>query len=232
MGEFLVLWLEGPLQSWGHNSLFDIRDTLPFPTWSGLCGIICCAMGKGGAQSELLKKLTCYPPLILAFDHDNYGQTVLLDYHGVGGGLNANDPFEVLMIPKTRNGKKPIEVAGNILTWRYALQDSVFCAILRFETDIVQKIASALESPYWQVYLGRKAYTPSAPLLFGQYISEEEALNDVMKTAKAKNLVLRFKVTNGHNDNADDCLLLNDVPLKFGVHKEYASRYVSIFKQQ
>ena len=231
MNEFLVMWLEGALQSWGHNSRFDIRDTLPFPTWSGLCGIICCAMGKGGEQTELLKQLTRYPPHILAFDHRDYGQTVLQDYHGVGGGLHADDPFEVLMIPKTHDGKKPKNVAGNILTWRYALQDSVFCALLRFNTELLAEIVSALERPCWQIYLGRKAYIPSAPLLLGSYVTEEDALNAVKITAKSKDLVLRFYVQDGRDDEADDCLLLNDVPLKFGKHKKYASRYVSIFKQ-
>lgn len=231
MNEFLVMWLEGPLQSWGHNSRFDIRDTLPFPTWSGLCGIICCAMGKGGEQTELLKKLTRYPPQLFAFEHHNYGQTVLQDYHGVGGGLNADDPFEVLMIPKTREGKKPTGVAGNIRTWRYALQDSVFCALQRFDGELSSEIATALERPYWQIYLGRKAYTPSSHVLLGTYPDEGTALSAIKETAKSKDLTLRFKVTDGQDDEADDCILLNDVPLKFGIHKEYASRYVSIFKQ-
>lgn len=42
------MWLEGPLQSWGVNSKYGRRDTLQFPTKSGILGIILCAMGKGG----------------------------------------------------------------------------------------------------------------------------------------------------------------------------------------
>lgn len=54
----LLLWLEGPLQSWGHDSQFDRRDTLPFPTLSGICGMLCAALGAGGPQTELLSRLS------------------------------------------------------------------------------------------------------------------------------------------------------------------------------
>lgn len=33
---YLLLWLEGPLQAWGHDSKFGVRDTLNFPTRSGI----------------------------------------------------------------------------------------------------------------------------------------------------------------------------------------------------
>ena len=46
----LLLWLEAPLQSWGAGSRYGRRDTLPFPTRSGILGLLCCAMGRGGEQ--------------------------------------------------------------------------------------------------------------------------------------------------------------------------------------
>ena len=50
----LLLWLEAPLQSWGADSRYGRRDTLPFPTRSGILGLLCCAMGRGGEQREWL----------------------------------------------------------------------------------------------------------------------------------------------------------------------------------
>ena len=47
---YLLLWLEGPLQAWGYDSKFGRRDTLPFPTKSGLLGLLCCARGAGGPE--------------------------------------------------------------------------------------------------------------------------------------------------------------------------------------
>ena len=37
----LLLWLEAPLQSWGAGSRYGRRDTLPFPTRSGILGLLC-----------------------------------------------------------------------------------------------------------------------------------------------------------------------------------------------
>ena len=41
----LALVLAGPSQSWGHQSLFTRRNTLPFPTKSGLVGLLAAAEG-------------------------------------------------------------------------------------------------------------------------------------------------------------------------------------------
>lgn len=53
---YLLLWLEGPLQAWGHDSKFGVRNTLNFPTRSGILGLLCCAHGAGGEQREWLEK--------------------------------------------------------------------------------------------------------------------------------------------------------------------------------
>ncbi|HHQ4630405.1 CRISPR-associated protein Cas5 [Aeromonas hydrophila] len=38
---YLLLWLEGPLQSWGHDSRFGRRETLNFSTKSWVLGMVC-----------------------------------------------------------------------------------------------------------------------------------------------------------------------------------------------
>ncbi|MCR6650496.1 MAG: type I-E CRISPR-associated protein Cas5/CasD [Cellvibrionaceae bacterium] len=47
---YLLLWLEAPLQSWGHDSKFGRRDSLDFPTKSGVLGLLCCALGAGASK--------------------------------------------------------------------------------------------------------------------------------------------------------------------------------------
>jgi len=37
---YLLLWLQAPLQSWGYDSKFGRRDTLNFPTKSGVLGLL------------------------------------------------------------------------------------------------------------------------------------------------------------------------------------------------
>ncbi len=62
-----LLWLEAPLQSWGADSRFGRRSTLPFPTRSGIMGLVCCALGKGGEQVEWLAKWGPLKQTIAAF---------------------------------------------------------------------------------------------------------------------------------------------------------------------
>ena len=56
--KYILLWIEAPLQAWGADSKFGRRDTLPFPTKSGVLGLVLCAMGASGPQNELLAKLS------------------------------------------------------------------------------------------------------------------------------------------------------------------------------
>jgi CRISPR system Cascade subunit CasD len=56
--KYLALWLEAPLQSWGSDSKFGRRDTLPFPTKSGIYGLYLAALGAKGKQQELLSNLS------------------------------------------------------------------------------------------------------------------------------------------------------------------------------
>ena len=53
---YLLLWLEAPLQSWGADSKFGRRDTLNFPTKSGVTGLLLCALGvPPGAERIAVK---------------------------------------------------------------------------------------------------------------------------------------------------------------------------------
>ena len=55
--KYILLWIQAPLQAWGVDSKFGRRDTLSFPTKSGILGLVLCAMGASGPQNELLAKL-------------------------------------------------------------------------------------------------------------------------------------------------------------------------------
>ncbi len=59
--QYMLLWLEGPLQSWGGDSKFGVRDTLNFPTRSGILGLICCARGAAGPEVEWLAEMNNLP---------------------------------------------------------------------------------------------------------------------------------------------------------------------------
>src|SRR5205814_6367260 len=51
------LRLEGPLQSWGSRARWDVRDTEPEPTKSGVIGLLGCALGYPLGDTRLETEL-------------------------------------------------------------------------------------------------------------------------------------------------------------------------------
>src|SRR5690625_2252213 len=111
---YLLMWLEGPLQSWGYDSKFGRRDTLDFPTKSGVLGLLCCALGKGGEQKGWLSYWAECELIIEAYalldpaEQRALRQPLLRDFHMVGSGYDDKDPWQSLLIPKKSDGKKAV----------------------------------------------------------------------------------------------------------------------------
>lgn len=227
----LLLWLEAPLQSWGAGSRYGRRDTLPFPTRSGILGLLCCAMGRGGEQRAWLENMKHLPQTVIAFapegrDGKPVRQPVLQDFHMVGGGYDADDPWQDMLIPKKADGKRPVG-AGTKLTYRYYLQDMAFACALAMPEDMEEEIASSLVAPAWPICLGRKSCIPSDRVYRGFFEHEEEALAHAAAIAQEKKRVPVFKVLPGRHEEGD-VLCINDVPVCFGLYKRYEDRTVTV----
>lgn len=228
---YLLLWLEAPLQSWGHDSKFGRRDTLNFPTKSGVMGLLCCALGYGGQQKEFLAEFAPLKQTVLSFVRKNYNgvkidhEPLLRDFHMVGSGYDDKDPWTTLLIPKTADGKKAVG-GGAKMTYRYYLQDSYFAVVLEAPSDKADFIATALQSPVWDLFLGRKSCVPTDLVYRGLFEIEDDAIAEAEKIADEKTLLLDFKVLEGEHDG--EVLTLNDVPLQFGERKIYRDRRVTV----
>ncbi len=55
--------------------------------------------------------------------------------------------------------------AGTVVSRRYYLADAQFLVALEGARAVLEEIAQALSAPRWQVFLGRKSFVPSAPLI-------------------------------------------------------------------
>lgn len=233
---YLLLWFEAPLQSWGADSKFGRRDTLKFPTKSGVLGLVCSALGAGGEQTELLARFASLDMQVISYRKTKANgqkrnkEPLLRDFQTVGNGYDDKDPWQTLLIPKTSDGKKAVG-GGSKLTYRYYLQDAVFAVALQVPTDLAESIAQALQNPNWDIYLGRKNCIPSELVFQGQF-ADFEALNDqAWSFSQAKKLVEDFRVVQGEIDG-DEHLTLNDVPIQFGEHKKYRDRQVTVLYMQ
>lgn len=231
MNPYLLLWLEAPLQAWGHDSKFGRRDSLDFPTKSGVLGMLCCARGAGGEEHDWLSAWADRDMQLEAFVPTNLkGQPLpreplLRDFHMVGSGYDDHDPWQNLMIPKTGEGKKAVG-GGTKMTYRYYLQDMAYAVAMEVPAEQVEETVAALKAPVWDVYLGRKNCVPTEFIFQGLHDNAEAALATGRRLAQAKTRSCALRVMQGEHDG--DVLTLNDVPLQFGQHKQYRDRRVTL----
>lgn len=228
---YLLLWLEAPLQSWGHDSRFGRRDSLDFPTKSGVLGLMCCARGAGGEEREWLAQWTDLDMRVQSYVPQNaqgqaqVRQPLLRDFHMVGSGYDDQDPWQSLLIPKTNEGKKAVG-GGTKMTYRYYLQDMAYAVIMQVPAHSSDELALALASPVWDLYLGRKNCVPTEFIYQGFFPTVEQAQARSQAIAQDKNRALAFEVLQGRHEG--EVLTINDEPVQFGPYKQYRDRQVTV----
>ena len=225
---YLLMWLEGPLQSWGHDSKYGRRETLDFPTKSGVLGLILAALGAGGTQRTRLAQYAKFEMRVLAFPKQQASGVLshtpqLEDFHMVGSGYDEKDPWQSLLIPKTSEGKKAVG-GGTKLTYRYYVQDMAYAVWLHVPHDQVDDIVASLKAPKWDLSLGRKSCVPTEMIYQGTFDNAQQAQAYAEEMARAKQRSLHFTVHEGVQEEHDKLLTLNDVPVQFGDNKQYRDR--------
>ena len=230
MTRFLYMRLSGPMQSWGSNSLFWHRGTEFFPTKSGVLGLLFCAMGKGGPQTEALGEIAGLPQKVLQLgpsEGKHRQVAILTDFHMVGNGYDENDPWQLECVPKLIGGKNR-SGGGEKLTKREYLQDASFAVIQEIPDAWSAAVEAGLKVPVWDVYLGRKCCPPALPVFGGIFETEAEALAKV-EAELPEFYGEGFEVISIWEEaSLDDpaATIVRDVPLSFGKAKVYTERGV------
>lgn len=235
--KYILLWLEAPLQSWGADSKFGRRDTLPFPTRSGILGLLLCSLGASGVQKELLGRMGPLRQTVIAYarireslngePEKKEREPLLRDFHMVGSGYNDQDSWETLLIPKTSEGKKAVG-GGTKMTYRYYLQDAKFAVVLETPADLAESFTRALQNPVYDLYLGRKNCVPTEFIYQGAFEDETAAINRATGMMRGKNLMEDFRVLEGEHEG--ETMTLNDVPVQFGPAKKYRDRRITVVR--
>ncbi|MEV4351701.1 type I-E CRISPR-associated protein Cas5/CasD [Actinoplanes sp. NPDC049596] len=155
----LVLLLAGPMQSWGERAAFSRRDTLAYPTRSGIVGMLACALGQPRTTAlDWADNLTVH----VRADHPGH---LMQDFHTIGGGYPADHGMRNAegKPRKNKHGQ-----ASGTLTYRHYLADAAFTATVTVEDDaLAARLAAALTQPRWPLYLGRKSCPPAYRVLLG-----------------------------------------------------------------
>ena len=220
--QYMLMWLEGPFQAWGDSSKYGPRDTLPFPTKSGIYGMILAAMGAKGTQEVLLEKLAECSQSIISFSKPS----ILRDFHMVGSGYDDQDGWQRLCIPKKQDGSTAVG-GGSKMTYRYYLQEARFAVIQALHDELVDQMVQALQFPVYSPSLGRKSCVPSEFVYQGLYRLKEEAVIAALALGKQKGLQNMFMVTEDQTEDGDS-RIIPDVPVRFGSQKEYRERIVHV----
>ena len=139
---FLLLRLRGPMQAWGTRSRFEYRDTEREPTFSGIIGIIAAAEGlpRGADLSE-------YRQLVM---------TVRVDREG-----ELDREFQTAQDVVKANGGTETQIIH-----RDFLADAAFHVAVEGPDSLIKRIFTALHRPRYPLFLGRKSYLPSMPIVY------------------------------------------------------------------
>ncbi|MFQ5575636.1 MAG: type I-E CRISPR-associated protein Cas5/CasD [Anaerolineae bacterium] len=156
----LLLQCVAPLQSWGIQSQFTVRDTGREPSKSGVVGLLCAALGAPRHDIATIARLAA---LKMGVRVDREGK-ILRDYHtaGLGGYIGAS-------------GK--LARRSLITSDRYYLSDAAFLVGLEGDKPLLQQLHAALRDPHWMLFLGRKACPPSLPPYLPDGLQDENLLD-------------------------------------------------------
>jgi len=141
----ILLKFSGPLQSWGTDSNFEVRHSDLYPSKSALVGLLAASLGYRRGDDDKISDLAA---LDYAVRIDQKGN-LLRDYH-VATKYKPNGTFD-----------------RNYVTNRYYLEDFVFVVALgHANDDFVEELAKAVQKPYFQTFMGRRAL----PLTYDFYL--------------------------------------------------------------
>lgn len=165
----LLIPLVGPLQSWGLDARFDLRQTAPEPSKSAVIGLLCCCMGRD--RTEPIDDLAS---LHFGVRVDKEG-TLLRDFHTAVDVIGSS-------------GTKLRTVVSN----RWYLCDAAFLVGFEGPRLLLEQIHQALIHPHWMPCLGRRSCIPSKPLFAGGI--EELPLLEALQQAQPRDSASRSRL--------------------------------------
>lgn len=200
----LLLRLEGPMQAWGVQSRFGVRDTGREPSKSGVVGLLAAALGRSRDAS-----IDDLAALRMGVRVDREG-TLLRDYHTAQN------------IYRAKGGIKETE-----LSTRYYLADAAFLVGLEGDKGLLTTIHSALRNPQWMLFLGRRAFVPGEPIWLPNGLREgnlEEHLHPA-STPWLKGEPRTYPLVRMIIEDKTGSEVRTDQPISFE-HRRYAPRWV------
>lgn len=216
MERFLILKLEGVLQSWGTHTFEDYRPSQGFPTLSGVLGLLGACLGVERADAAAQQALADSVAIAVRAD-----RRVLSDKEARIASSRITDFHTVLDARKVGGKTNDYPVVSR----REYLCDAPFTVALAqlpnaaFSLD---KIADALRRPVYTPSLGRRSCALSRPLFEG-FVESAAGLVEALGQVAPVGGVIYAET----NDVILQQLRVRDRPIT-GRLRQFASRRVGI----
>lgn len=152
----VALRLHGPLQSWGGPIIGDNRPTLPFPTRSGVLGLVAACLGIRRANVPELLALAEGTQVHIRVDAPG---TPLVDDQTIQGNPNASSTRQTIQSKRT-----------------YLCDASFVAMVVPGPKTSTSAIAAAARRPVFAPFLGRRNCVLSSRLL----IADDVVASDVI----------------------------------------------------
>lgn len=142
----LLLRLAGPLQAWGTESRFEVRDTDLEPSKSGVVGLVAAALGRRRDADVSDLAALC---MGVRVDRE---PVRIRDYHTVQNVARVAGR-------EARGGED-----STVVSERWYLADADFLVGLEGDRRLLEAIDAALRRPRFAPTLGRRSCLPSLPV--------------------------------------------------------------------
>ena len=202
------------MQSYGVESRFNRRTTLPYPTRSAVTGIFCAAMGIDRSDSAFLQKMAVLDIETLVLkrfisEEEPLRVANLMDYHTVGARYeNVSEERQSGRLRRA-DGKSISKVE---ITYRDYLTDARFGVLVSGDDSLVERIDSALRNPVWGVWFGRKCCVPASPVAQGIYEERSAAIERLCSLAGCDR---PERVIRDAKPGDEDVAVYRDMPVTF-----------------
>lgn len=151
-----ALRLHGPLQAWGGPTIGDSRPTLPFPTRSGVLGLIAACMGIRRSENERLLALAAETRVHVRVDARG---TPMVDDQTIQNNPNASPTRQTIQSKRT-----------------YLCDASFAVVVVPGPATSTSEIAAATRAPRFAPFLGRRTCVLSTPLLISAEVTGSDPI--------------------------------------------------------
>lgn len=205
MPDFLILKLQGVMQAWGGHTFEDYRPVHPFPTRSGITGLLGACLGIDRQDKAGIADLSA------SFVYAVRSDTLPVKF----------TDFHTVMDARKVDGK---ENKNPVVSRREYLCDAKYTLALQLRDQAVytaEEMSAALKKPCYTPFLGRRS-CPLCHPLFETIINAENLLHALSQIAPYQGTVYSEQ-----DEGNSSRMMIRDVPMPVG-KRQFATRTVCI----